>query len=252
MMMYLRNNLFPYADYLLSSFNRDKQEDLKRREFYASFIPEGSLVFDIGANMGNRVGPLLAIGNNVVALEPQPRCANYLKLKYGKKINLERKGVGSEEGVLTMHLSKAHVLSTFSSDWIDTLKDSPRFGDKQWSQTIEVEMTTLDLLIAKYGKPYFMKVDVEGFELEVLKGLNSEIPVISLEYAVPEAMQGLVDCLRRLSDIYHSPEFNYSVGESMNWAKDKWVSYEDMVSHISTEEFKNTLFGDVYVRSRPS
>ena len=50
-----------------------------RIDFYKKLINPNDLVFDIGANIGNRVESFLKCGARVVAIEPQPDCVNILK-----------------------------------------------------------------------------------------------------------------------------------------------------------------------------
>ncbi|HRF81237.1 MAG TPA: FkbM family methyltransferase, partial [Flavobacteriales bacterium] len=54
-----------------------------------------------------------------------------------------------------------------------------------WDRAIEVPVTTLDRLIDQYGRPAFVKIDVEGFEDEVLVGSEAIIqrdrPVLFIE-----------------------------------------------------------------------
>ena len=55
------------------------------RKFYSAFVPKGGLCFDIGAHLGNRIAPFLDLGAQIVAVEPQPLCLEYLQRRYGKK-----------------------------------------------------------------------------------------------------------------------------------------------------------------------
>ena len=48
-------------------------------------------------------------------------------------------------------------------------------------------MTTLDTLVAEYGEPAFCKIDVEGFEVEALKGLSRPLRALSFEYGPPRS-----------------------------------------------------------------
>ena len=54
------------------------------RRFYASFVKEGALAFDIGAHVGSRVRTWRSLGARVVAVEPQPIFARTLRALSGR------------------------------------------------------------------------------------------------------------------------------------------------------------------------
>jgi len=227
-------------------------EDLKdskiRAKFYGTFINKGDLCFDVGANFGNRVRPLLDLGAEVVAVEPQEVCYTFLKNKFGKKIKLVTKGLGENETVKKFYLSNGTVLSSFSEEWIDSVKTT-RFQDYSWNESVDVELTTVDKLIETFGLPAFLKIDVEGYELEVLKGLTHPIKMISFEYTVPEQAQRPIQCIDQIQAHNKSIECNYCIGENMFFAMEAWLSVEEMKTVITSEEFLRTS-GDIYVRTR--
>ena len=65
--------------------NRGKELIEKRRIFYSQFFKEsGSIYFDIGANYGNRIEPIIGLDIKIIAVEPQLECVHFLKRKYGK------------------------------------------------------------------------------------------------------------------------------------------------------------------------
>lgn len=226
---------------------KEVEADLARQRFYGTFVKKGDLCFDVGANVGNRVGPLLSVGARVVAVEPQPGCQRVLRLRFGKRITVVPKGLATKEGTMQMHLSENHVLSSFSQEWIDAVK-SARFNNTNWDKTITVPMTTLDTLIAEHGRPHFIKIDVEGFETEVLGGLTSPVPWISFEYTVPEQSDKAVACVEIIHRNDPSARFNYSKGESMVVALDQWMSAAEMITHITGDVFRSSGFGDIYAR----
>jgi FkbM family methyltransferase len=227
-----------------------KQTLEKKINFYSQFISPNDVCFDVGANMGNRTEPFLKLNAKVVAVEPQKHCQAFLKQKFGDKISLVAKGLGEKEGEKTFYISDDSVLSSFSEEWINSVIESKRFGTHKWHKTELIEMTTLDILIKQYGIPQFIKIDVEGYELEVLKGLSQPVNVISFEYAVPEHTQKVIDCIKQIEKVNGDTLFNHSVGESMELFFSEWLTFERMIEYVKSREFENFVFGDIYAQRK--
>jgi FkbM family methyltransferase len=239
---------------LIKSSLKSKEERIlmkKRGDFYAQFLTsQEDTYFDVGANHGNRIEPLIDKGIKIVAVEPQLKCIKFLKRKFGKKIILVPKGLGKVEETKTMYISNADVISSFSKEWIEATQASGRFSQYNWNEEQKVEMTTLDQLIKRYGKPKFIKIDVEGFEYEVLQGLSQPIDFISFEYTIPERKTSIIECIDRITEISTTTgvQFNYSIGEGMEWALDEWLSPQQMKEEIESNRFAKSAFGDIYSR----
>lgn len=226
--------------------------DKERLEFYRTLISPGDLVFDVGANMGNRTRIFLKLGAKVAAVEPQQNCCMSLRSEFGKKISLFEGGAGAKEGTKKFYANDSNVLSSFSEDWIETMKETGRSKAEAWREPQELKMTTLDRLIEQHGVPKFVKIDVEGYELEVLNGLSQPVGMISFEYTVPERMASAVDCLKRIETIFGDRvHYNYAVAEKMSFASDKWLSADELIAIMSVDGFDITGVGDVYVRPIP-
>ena len=105
-----------------------------------------------------------------------------------------------------------------------------------------MRVTTLDAAIQKYGIPGFVKIDVEGYEFDVLKGLGTQIPVISFEYT-PEMTADAIKCLERISQL-GTYEFKISFGESMLFHSDVQMPKDEMTEFLLSN--RSGEFGDIY------
>jgi len=235
---------------MLNLFRKKKNEIDKKTamiSLYQRWVKPGGLVFDIGANVGNRIEIFLEIGAKIVAVEPQLHCVRILTEKFGNKISIENIGLSHSDGILEFHIADESTISSFSKEFISKT-GSARFKRNEWRERIQVPVSTCDKLIEKYGIPDFCKIDVEGFELEVLKGLNIKIPALSFEYCVPEMADNLYACLERLNVLDATASYNYSIGESFAMSLDQWLYFSEFFSHVKEKKFHKSLFGDIYIQ----
>ena len=74
----------------------------------------------------------------------------------------------------------------------------------------------------EFGKPVFCKIDAEGYEYKVLKGLSEPIDLVSFEFTpTSEFIDSAINAIRYLSDIGKAT-FNYTRGEPLSFALKKW------------------------------
>lgn len=219
--------------------------------FYRQFVRPGDLCFDVGAHVGNRMRVWLRMGARVVALEPQPAFYEFLQWAYGRNRRLEllNAAAGAARGETTMLVShNAPTVSSLSADWVQNVKtEDATFSWVEWDAAVTVRVVTLDELIERYGLPAFIKIDVEGFELDVLKGLSQPVQALSFEY-LRTMLNMAEDCLRLVEGL-GDYEFNATVIESTWFVQDKWVDGKEIL-RVLHEMPENATSGDVYARLR--
>lgn len=238
--------VYRFVSSILKSI-RNRIQYLRMKQFYGQFINKGSLCFDLGANIGSRTNVFLKLGAGVVAVEPQPECVKHLQNLKHSQLKIVQAAVGAEEGQQEMVFAKPNVVSTLSKEFMDKLKDSGVCKGIKWGQPQQVRVTSLSALMEEYGKPDFIKIDVEGYEYQVLQGLKQPVPVLSLEFHslhLEPALQSIA-YLDNLGEI----QLNYTLFEHMQLKLEQWVSPETMYQVLEGYRSSNKLIaGDVYVR----
>ena len=249
MLSTLKNTLasFPgfepaYRAYLFA-FRHDYWDELRSmREFYSGLIRPNDLIFDVGANVGEFTKTFLALGARVIAIEPVPSCVKALGRIRNKRLHVIPNALGSSSGKTTLHINpRRPTLSTVSESWLAIAKRAERFKAEEWSEAIEVTVTTLDDLIAQNGSPAYIKVDVEGFEPEVLAGLTRLPALLSFEYNC-EFVEATTKCLSLPS--FAEAQFNFRpAGHETSFAFPWTKNRGELVATLKDHES-----GDVFVR----
>jgi FkbM family methyltransferase len=137
-------------------------------------VRAGDCVWDVGANVGDYTVAFAALATpagRVIAVEPSPACAAELEAR-----------VGAEPGVTVLALA----LSDFDGEAQFSVADGPsavsnRLAAAPSERTVKVPVFQGDTLIGNgYPAPNVLKIDVEGFEGEVLNGLSRALSGPSL------------------------------------------------------------------------
>lgn len=197
-------------------FDRSHRKSLAR--LYEPLVRPGDLVFDIGAHVGDRTAAFAALGARVVAVEPQPHIARFLRFAFAGKarVTIVEAAVGDVEGRISLRLNPANpTVASASETFVEAAgRGGEAWSGQVWDETVDVSATTLDRLIAEHGCPAFVKIDVEGLEDKVLAGLGpAALPeALSFEFVTLDRAAAHRALERAVAHGYR--RFNLSLGES--------------------------------------
>lgn len=211
------------------------------RKFYAKLIDKNQLCFDIGANIGKKSKILLDIGAHVIAFEPQKSCIpelTLLKSRYSK-FHFESVAIDNIDGIKTLTLSNYSEIATLSNNFVDIYKNI------SWINKEKVKTITLNKVIDHYGLPFYCKIDVEGYEFEILSALKHKISLIEFELVAgfQEKSIQLINILN-----YNNTFFNYTLNEQPRFKSKNWIKADNMIKIIQSFP-KNLLHANIFVKN---
>jgi FkbM family methyltransferase len=231
-----RTGLFPVARAAYRKLNRSIAAQRTREiEFYRALLPRDALCFDIGANLGQKAEVLLTCGR-VVIVEPNDTCIPTLQFHFARnpKATILHTGLAASRGTAELYVHGSDSTASMNPNW-----DRKVYGKDRKPRPIVVQTTTLDDLIVQFGIPDYVKIDVEGFELEVLRGLSGPVPLVSIEYHSDTLHQTEL-CLAHLSQFGHLT----LRASDMNcqWITPAMATVSDCMDHIAKKRAEGDLF----------
>lgn len=149
------------------------------------------LIYDVGMHNGDDTAFYLAKNFRVIAIEANPELADQARKKFHDEVENLRLtilniGIAESNGVLPFYVNGKH------SEWSSFDRD---IGSREGlARVIDVPTTTLDKVMIEYGVPYYLKLDIEGFDFLALRQtskLRRKPKYISVENGFPEMLSFL-------------------------------------------------------------
>lgn len=229
--------LFPIARQAYRRFKPEIRRQ-KHREiaFYRELLSHGDLCFDIGANLGQKTEIFLAADANVVSVEPNPSCWPDLDFQFKRhpRVKIEKVAIGEREGSAMLNANGSGAAASLLPLWNKSI-----YGPQYQTTEIEVPLTTLDVLIRKYGTPSYIKLDIEGYEEGALKGLSSRVPIVSFEF-FHRHIEAISNCLSLLSRL-GAPRVRYC-DMNCNWFANLTRNTDDALADIKARQLDGDMF----------
>ena len=169
-------------------------------------VRPGAVVWDVGANCGSFIFSCDHAATRI-AVEPDPFLARLIERSSGRNglaVTVVQRAVGAEAGEAELVIARRGR----ASNHLAMVRGSTQTGGARG--TVRVTMTSLDALMADYGPPDFIKIDVEGAELLALQGGAAVLrhrPLIYIEVYAQQA-----DACRSLL-----LAAGYRIDEGTNW-----------------------------------
>ena len=156
---------------------------------------KNNLIYDIGMHNGDDTAFYLSLGYEVIAVEASPDLAEKAAKRFGEALDNNRltilnMGINAVSGHCDFYLNRA------DSVWNSFNKELGARGGKGFD-IIKIKTGTLAEIIAQFGCPYFLKIDIEGYDIVCLESLITTIQrpnYISVELSY----RGIIDKLQEL------------------------------------------------------
>ena len=232
----IKNHLrYTKLHYFILNFKNPRYIKFIKQEikFHKNFLVPGKLIFDLGANMGDKSHIFSFFTKKIILYEPEEILIDKLKLRFRKykSIIIISKLVTDKIGESTFYSilgneSYSSILKNYNKDF-DHLKNVEVTTKKKIT-------TTLNFEIEKYGTPSYIKIDCEGAENLILKNLDYKIDIISFEANLPKFLDNTLEIIDNLGNKFNYL-FNIRKNEKFTFSFEKNVSLKVMKNFLISE-----------------
>lgn len=190
-----------------------------------------SLLFDIGANRGLYTDANREKYQRAILVEANPSLCTFLEEKYRGNSSIQiANTIISNKPSETFYISNADTISTVDREWIEHSRFA---GTYQWQPVENIPTCSIDTLVTRYGVPSFIKIDVEGYEYNVLLSMTKLYCPLCFEWA-EEKKEELLLSIKYLHmlgytkfTVQQEDKYDYTIRD------DEWMTYENTLMMLS-------------------
>lgn len=181
------------------------------------------VLFDIGANEGKYTDINMKNFDKCILVEANPVLSENLRQKYKTNHSIHVvEAIASNKENEVFYISNANQISTSDPEWIQKSRFSNNYI---WTPVEGIRTVSVDTLIEQFGQPTLVKIDVEGYEYNVLQSLSKKVNMLCFEWAEEKKKEILLslEYLDRYKytkfHIQNEDTYDYSVKDS------EWLDY---------------------------
>lgn len=214
-----------------------------------TMLPANGTFVDVGANIGY-ISYIIAkarpIAKNIIAIEPNPKVKEIIKynLERFPSVKIFHFGLGSKEGNLEFYQGSYSEIGSFVKGYNESFMSHATYN----VESISIPVQKGDVILSWVESIDVLKVDVEGFEMEVFIGLSNmikagRIKAIFFEYNIL-SQKMTTEIEGNVSVIQYLQEYGYEItGIEGDWKNIKidQTSLEDLTKKLGPKGYTTLL-----------
>ena len=206
--------------------------------FFKKILIKNEIIFDIGSNQGDKAYVFSKLAKKVILFEPNKqdyKILNY-RFKNNNKVIIENIAIAKKKE------NKRYFLVLKKNNAYNTLNyKRQKFLENKFTKSVRksyVKTESINFYIQKYGIPNFIKIDVEGLELEILKNLKIEykkkISIICFEANIPLFLKETL----MIINLFYNNFFNLRIWDKYEFVYKKNVTARELKSYLKNVQDK--------------
>ena len=212
---------------------RKQQEEINfYRKLLKSHPADNNLIFDVGANVGRKSFVFSKLAKKVVAFEPSPKLHLFLQKRFVNSNVLPINcALGRHVSTVDFYITeKDESYNSLNYKHIETTATVRGVATAETVKIVKVRVEIIEDYIRSFGTPKYIKIDVEGSEYEVVKGLKTPVPILSFEANLPEFKDESIETINYLENI-SSNKYKF------NFAQENFFICQKNLSAIEARKF---------------